>query len=142
MRTEYLYLPAVRMQYASEFGHLIRILAIFAKMEYVLDELSGWFFAFIHCPANCTAAVDPKIPSNPMATLNEAEQKMDVCACSIWHSMGLMFHFRNGIAPCPTICASRSRVCRCSNPCLKQVQTRARGVGACCIYTMHHAHWP
>jgi hypothetical protein len=56
---EYLYLPAVRMQYASEFGHLIRILTIFAKMEYVLDELN-----------------DPRI-TNPIATLNEAEQKMD-----------------------------------------------------------------
>jgi len=42
---EYLYLPAVRMQYTSEFGHLIRILTIFAKMEYVLDELNGQFIA-------------------------------------------------------------------------------------------------
>ena len=46
MRIEYLYLPAVRTQYASEFGHLIRILTIFAKMEYVLDELNGLFLGF------------------------------------------------------------------------------------------------
>jgi hypothetical protein len=44
---EYLYLPAVRMQYASEFGHLIRILTIFAKMEYILDELNGRFYRFL-----------------------------------------------------------------------------------------------
>ncbi|KAF9557342.1 hypothetical protein CPC08DRAFT_693369, partial [Agrocybe pediades] len=37
---EYLYLPAVRTQYASEFGHLIRILSVYAKMECVLDEAS------------------------------------------------------------------------------------------------------
>ncbi|KAF9530349.1 fungal-specific transcription factor domain-containing protein [Crepidotus variabilis] len=57
---EYLYLPAVRMQYTSEFGHFIRILTIFSKMEYALDGLS-----------------DPKLSANPSATLNEAEQKMD-----------------------------------------------------------------
>ena len=38
---EYLYLPPVRMQYGSEFGHLVRIVTIFAKMEHVLDELNG-----------------------------------------------------------------------------------------------------
>jgi len=38
---EYLYLPAVRTQYSSEFGHLIRILSIYSKMEYALDELNG-----------------------------------------------------------------------------------------------------
>ena len=38
---EYLYLPAVRTQYASEFGHLIRIVSIYAKMEFTLDEVNG-----------------------------------------------------------------------------------------------------
>jgi len=38
---EYLYLPAVRTRYASEFGHLIRILSIYAKMECVLDDTNG-----------------------------------------------------------------------------------------------------
>lgn len=82
MRIEFLYLPAVRMQYASEFGHLIRILTIFAKMEYVLDELNGIFLflfflfsRFIHAHYS----LDPKLSTNPIPTLNEAEQKMDVC---------------------------------------------------------------
>jgi hypothetical protein len=38
---EYLYLPAVKTQYASEFGHLIRILSIYAKVEHALDEMNG-----------------------------------------------------------------------------------------------------
>ncbi|TFK26175.1 hypothetical protein FA15DRAFT_616185, partial [Coprinopsis marcescibilis] len=37
---EYLYLPAVRMQYASEFGHLVRIITIYARMESILDLLA------------------------------------------------------------------------------------------------------
>lgn len=40
---EYLYLPAVRTQYSSEFGHLIRVLTIYAKIELALNELSGEF---------------------------------------------------------------------------------------------------
>ncbi|KAF8817557.1 hypothetical protein BYT27DRAFT_7237433 [Phlegmacium glaucopus] len=55
---EYLYLPAVRTQYASEFGHLIRIVSIYAKVEYALDEMS-------------------EALGNPAATLMEAEQKME-----------------------------------------------------------------
>lgn len=39
--SEYLYLPAVRTQNASEFGHLVRIITIYAKMETTLDELNG-----------------------------------------------------------------------------------------------------
>ncbi|PPQ75884.1 hypothetical protein CVT24_000739 [Panaeolus cyanescens] len=57
---EYLYLPAVRTQYASEFGHLIRILSIYAKMEFALDALNG-----------------PDTNANPMGMLLEAEQKME-----------------------------------------------------------------
>jgi hypothetical protein len=41
--TEYLYLPAVRTQYSSEFGHVIRILTIYAKIELTLNELRGEF---------------------------------------------------------------------------------------------------
>ncbi|KAG5635264.1 hypothetical protein H0H81_011889 [Sphagnurus paluster] len=43
---EYLYLPAVRTQYSSEFGHLIRVVTIYAKMETALAELSGEFVGF------------------------------------------------------------------------------------------------
>ncbi|KAF9054372.1 fungal-specific transcription factor domain-containing protein [Panaeolus papilionaceus] len=57
---EYLYLPAVRTQYASEFGHLIRVLSIYAKMEFALDALNG-----------------PDTNANPMGMLLEAEQKME-----------------------------------------------------------------
>ncbi|KAJ2915446.1 hypothetical protein MD484_g4948, partial [Candolleomyces efflorescens] len=38
---EYLHLPAVRTQYASEFGHLIRIITIYAKVELIMDEVNG-----------------------------------------------------------------------------------------------------
>jgi len=38
---EYLYLSAVRTQYASEFGHLIRVITIYARVEYALDGLNG-----------------------------------------------------------------------------------------------------
>ncbi|RXW23992.1 hypothetical protein EST38_g1875 [Candolleomyces aberdarensis] len=38
---EYLHLPAVRTQYASEFGHLIRIMTIYAKVELIMDEVNG-----------------------------------------------------------------------------------------------------
>ena len=38
---EYLHLPAVRTQYASEFGHLIRIMTIYAKVELIIDNLNG-----------------------------------------------------------------------------------------------------
>ncbi|KAF8892082.1 fungal-specific transcription factor domain-containing protein [Infundibulicybe gibba] len=37
---EYLYLPAVRTQYASEFGHLIRIVTIYSKLELALDDMN------------------------------------------------------------------------------------------------------
>lgn len=46
LNIEYLYLPAVRTQYASEFGHLIRVLSIYAKMEFALDALNGKFDSF------------------------------------------------------------------------------------------------
>lgn len=35
--SEYLYLPAPRTQYASEFGHLIRIVTIYANVESKID---------------------------------------------------------------------------------------------------------
>lgn len=57
---EYLYLPAVRTQYASEFGHLIRIISIYAKMECTLDEVN-----------------DAETTVLSSATLIDAEQKMD-----------------------------------------------------------------
>ena len=34
---EYLYLPAPKTRYASEFGHLIRVTSIHAKIEYCSD---------------------------------------------------------------------------------------------------------
>ncbi|KAG5219902.1 zinc cluster transcription factor [Salix suchowensis] len=39
---EYLFLPGIRTQYASELGHLIRVLTIYAKIEHALDLLNGW----------------------------------------------------------------------------------------------------
>ncbi|KAG6886228.1 hypothetical protein C0993_010790 [Termitomyces sp. T159_Od127] len=38
---EYLRLPAVRMQYSSEFGHLIRVVTIYAKVESAMDQLTN-----------------------------------------------------------------------------------------------------
>ncbi|KAF8074981.1 hypothetical protein FPV67DRAFT_1475647 [Lyophyllum atratum] len=63
---EYLYLPAVRMRYASEFGHLIRVVTIYAKVENALDELS-----------------DPDTSSNAAKALLDAEQMMDSWATSL-----------------------------------------------------------
>ncbi|KDR80510.1 hypothetical protein GALMADRAFT_240800 [Galerina marginata CBS 339.88] len=57
---EYLYLPAVRTQYASELGHLIRILSIYAKVECALDEGN-----------------DPESVANLSGALQDTEQKMD-----------------------------------------------------------------
>ncbi|KAF9485498.1 hypothetical protein BDN70DRAFT_847808 [Pholiota conissans] len=57
---EYLYLPAVRTQYASEFGHLIRIISIYAKMEFALDEIT-----------------DTETNSMSAGALMEAEQRME-----------------------------------------------------------------
>ncbi|KAF9042647.1 hypothetical protein BDZ89DRAFT_1156203 [Hymenopellis radicata] len=37
---EYLYLPAVRTHYASEFGHLVRVITIHQKVESALDVLA------------------------------------------------------------------------------------------------------
>jgi hypothetical protein len=43
-----MYLPAPRTQYASEFGHLIRVVSIYSKVESILDVINGsfprWFF--------------------------------------------------------------------------------------------------
>lgn len=41
LKIEYLYLPAVRTQYSSEFGHLIRVAAIHAKLEQAVEQLEG-----------------------------------------------------------------------------------------------------
>lgn len=41
--SEYLFLPGIRTQYASELGHLIRVLTIYAKIEHALDLLNGWY---------------------------------------------------------------------------------------------------
>ncbi|KAG6910028.1 hypothetical protein DXG01_013752 [Tephrocybe rancida] len=57
---EYLYLPAVKMQYSSEFGHLIRVVTIYAKVESALDEFT-----------------DPESNSNASGALLEAERMMD-----------------------------------------------------------------
>ncbi|KAF8909396.1 fungal-specific transcription factor domain-containing protein [Gymnopilus junonius] len=57
---EYLYLPAVRTQYASEFGHFIRILSIYAKMEFALDE-----------------GTDTESAANSAGALLDVEQKME-----------------------------------------------------------------
>ncbi|KIY65875.1 hypothetical protein CYLTODRAFT_445074 [Cylindrobasidium torrendii FP15055 ss-10] len=37
---EYLFLPAVRTHYASEMGHLVRIITIHQKLEWALDKLN------------------------------------------------------------------------------------------------------
>ncbi|TFK71646.1 hypothetical protein BDN72DRAFT_764612 [Pluteus cervinus] len=63
---EYLYLPAIRTQYASEFGHLIRVISIYAKVEYALDELN-----------------DPETSMNVVASLNESEKQLETWAASL-----------------------------------------------------------
>ncbi|KAF9461199.1 fungal-specific transcription factor domain-containing protein [Collybia nuda] len=65
---EYLYLPAVRTQYSSEFGHLIRVISIYTKVEFALDELSD---------------PSPEPVMNPTATLKDAEQMLEAWASSL-----------------------------------------------------------
>ncbi|KAG6812742.1 hypothetical protein H0H92_000788 [Tricholoma furcatifolium] len=66
---EYLYLPAVRMQYSSEFGHLIRVITIYAKVESALDELTAL--------TQKNSGADPKTNSDAAAALLEAEHMME-----------------------------------------------------------------
>lgn len=66
------------MQYASEFGHLVRILSIFVKIEYILDELNGQSNRFFELIGPLLLNLDSKVHTNPIAALIEAEQKMDV----------------------------------------------------------------
>ncbi|KXN86586.1 hypothetical protein AN958_09890 [Leucoagaricus sp. SymC.cos] len=57
---EYLYLDAVRTQYASEFGHLIRVITIYTKVEFAFDGLN-----------------DPETGLAPQAALVEAEHALE-----------------------------------------------------------------
>ncbi|KAF8661296.1 hypothetical protein AX16_001395 [Volvariella volvacea WC 439] len=63
---EYLHLPPVRTQYASEFGHLIRVLRVYAKVEYALVELN-----------------DPEATINPVAILGDGERQIETWAKSL-----------------------------------------------------------
>jgi hypothetical protein len=42
-----MYLPAPRTPYASEFGHLSRVVSIYSKVESILDTVNGSFFFFL-----------------------------------------------------------------------------------------------
>ncbi|EKM81839.1 hypothetical protein AGABI1DRAFT_118907 [Agaricus bisporus var. burnettii JB137-S8] len=57
---EYLYLGAIRTHYASELGHLIRVVTIYAQVEFALDGLN-----------------DPETNMAPQAALVEAERSLD-----------------------------------------------------------------
>lgn len=59
---EYLHLAPIKTQYASEFGHLIRVLSIYAKAENALDYLTG------------LREPDPSV--NHAALVYEVEQKI------------------------------------------------------------------
>lgn len=129
---EYLYLPAVKTQYASEFGHLIRILSIYAKVEHALDEMNGSCSTFCHILwVSRMLLIAPEILGNPAATLVESEQKMEVCpslfSCPFLVSPNSLY--RNGFAHFRNTFASRNKVCRFSNRCSKQAQIMAHGVG-------------
>lgn len=82
---EYLYLPAVRTAYASEFGHLIRILSIYAKVEFALDEMNGGSLTGGYTALG-SSLLDPEMHINPTAALKDAEQLMEVCplASFLW----------------------------------------------------------
>ena len=141
---EYLYLPAVKTQYASEFGHLIRILSIYAKVEHSLDEMNGSCSTFLsHSLGSRMLLIAPEILGNPAATLVDSEQKMEVCpffSCLFLVSPSALY--RNGFAHSQNTFASRSKVCRFSNRCSKQAQILARGVGASCMSTTPRVHLP
>ncbi|KAF8631873.1 hypothetical protein AX15_002143 [Amanita polypyramis BW_CC] len=59
---EYLHLPPIKNQYASEFGHLLRVLVIYAKVEEALDYLTG--------------VKEPGPSINPAALVYEAGQQI------------------------------------------------------------------
>ena len=145
LNIEYLYLPAVKTQYASEFGHLIRILSIYAKVEHALDEMNGSCSTFLlHSQGSQMLLIAPEILGNPAASLMESEQKMEVCpflfSCLFLVSPSNLY--RNGFAHFQNTFASRSKVCRFSNRCSKQAQILARGVGATCMSTTPRVHLP
>ncbi|KAK2463681.1 hypothetical protein APHAL10511_004432 [Amanita phalloides] len=59
---EYLHLAPIKTQYASEFGHLLRVLMIYAEAEHALDYLTG--------------LEDPDPSVNPATLIYEVEQKI------------------------------------------------------------------
>ncbi|KAF5383734.1 hypothetical protein D9615_003526 [Tricholomella constricta] len=84
---EYLYLPAVRTQYSSEFGHLVRVVTIYAKMENALDELTGRWLMFFCRHALLIMYIQPPADSDPNPNaakdLLEAEHMMEAWANSL-----------------------------------------------------------
>ena len=142
---EYLYLPAVKTQYASEFGHLIRILSIYAKVEHALDETNGPCSSFLsHSLGSRMLLIAPEMLGNPAATLVESEQKMEVCLslCLCLSLVSPSSLYRNGFAHFQNTFAFRSKVCRFNNRCSKQAQILARGVGATCMSITPRVHLP
>ncbi|KIL69466.1 hypothetical protein M378DRAFT_787408 [Amanita muscaria Koide BX008] len=60
---EYLHLPPIKTQDASEFGHLIRVLLIYARVEHALDRLTD------------LKGIDLSV-GNPTTLVHEAEQSI------------------------------------------------------------------
>ncbi|KAJ8521576.1 hypothetical protein ONZ45_g1741 [Pleurotus djamor] len=84
---EYLFLPAIRTQYASELGHLIRVLTIYAKIERALDLLNGEHHAGARgkkrLPPVFDGADRDTTQGDPHAALQEADVALDAWANSL-----------------------------------------------------------
>ena len=116
---EYLYLPAVRTHYASEMGHLVRVITICQKIEWALDAL-----------------IDPQVRE----TVMECEKLLDVGYIFVLRTF-LTQYSRNGHHRYRHTFCFRRIVWPFRKPCLKRPPTSAHGVMPPSTSTTLHARW-
>lgn len=79
---EYLHLPALPGPHASEFGHLIRVVSIYSKVENILDVFNGKGLSVpLFAALTCTTGSEGNVLSNN--SLLEAEKALEVSICAI-----------------------------------------------------------
>jgi hypothetical protein len=81
---EYLSSPAPRTQYASEFGHLMRVLSIYSRVETILDGLNGEFLPAIEDASTYeSSSIASDNVANAASPLVESEQALDVSSANL-----------------------------------------------------------
>lgn len=103
---EYLYLPPVRTQYASEFGHLVRIVTIHQKIEWAMDALD-----------------QPQIDG----VITECDKLLEV-RCPLPSRLSAEHLCRNGYLLYLLVYFLRRSVFPCKSPCLRQARMSVLGV--------------